>query len=100
MRPYGIVVFPEQGAIRYGARRVEDGLVAQAHDDEDVQAGITHPIAVFYETEHGRDLEMEELLRIYPGVMFCPVTLTSGKKTQPNPKATEFTISNRGVLPA
>ena len=101
MRPYGIVVFPEQGNIlTVHARAVEHGVAATAHDDEEIQHGGDYPIAVFYETEHNRDAEMEELLKRFPGVMFCPITLTTRKKTQPNPNATEFTISQRGVLPA
>lgn len=101
MKPWGVVVFPEgNNAIVTVAREVEHGVVAAAHDDDDVQHGTDYPIAVFYETEFARDREMEGLLRTFPNVMFCPVFLTTGRKTQPNPQATDFTISERGVLPA
>lgn len=101
MRPYGIVVFPEQGnSVQVMGRVIENGLAPRGHDDDDLPNGGDFPIAVFYETENGRNREMEELLRIYPGIMFCPITLTRGKKTQPSPNPAEFTISNRGVLPA
>lgn len=101
MRPYGIVVFPENGnSLLVASRSREVGVAPKARDDEDVETGGTYPIVAFYETEFNRNEEMAELLKLYPGVMFCPITLTTGKKTQPNPIAAEFNISNQGVLPA
>lgn len=101
MKPYGIVVYSEGQGARYPARHSADGeFPFGKFDRDDIESGQGYPSVIFFEREEWRDREMDMLLQTFPGVMFCPITITTGKKTQPNPKASEFVISNRGVLPA
>lgn len=100
MRPYGIVVYPQNHPQTYLGKVAEDGVFPLAHDDDDCKLGTDFPCVLFFQTVAGRDAELGELLKTYPGVMFCPITVSTGKMTQPNPQATEFTIDHRGVLPA
>lgn len=101
MNRYGIVAYPDGGAaLHYPAQAVEHGVYSEAdYDDEDVQNRRRIPVAIFFATETGRDRELQELVKRNAGIMFCPVTVNNGFKTQPNPKATQFEFSKQGILP-
>lgn len=101
MHPYGIAVFPQENqGRRYPARHSADGIFPVGFDITEVEAGRGHPSVMFFEREGWRDYELQELTKAYPNVMFCPITITQGFRTLPQPKATEFVISPQGVLPA
>jgi len=103
MNRYGIVVYPEEGngAQFWPAMNYANGLYAPAmYDDEDVNSRQKYPVAIFFETAEGRDVELTAMVSRWPNVMFCPITVEKGFKTQPNPKATAFEFSNKGILPA
>lgn len=100
MKTFGIVVYPEDNnSYQYQGRKAEHGKFCSQTSATDISGNIGYPIAVFFDTPEGRDAEMEWMLKNHPNVMFCKVEVTAGKKTQPNPKATEFSISKKGILP-
>jgi len=101
MNRYGIVVYPNQGLEQhYPGLHSGDGIYALAgYDDNDIRTRADFPVAVFFQTAAIRDREMEMLVQREPNVMFCPVEITMGFKTQPNPKATQFEFSEKGILP-
>lgn len=106
MKPFGIVVYPQQNAMmngdnRYPALAAADGTFSVGQFDvEDIEGGRGYPTAVFFERELWRDQELHAMLLRWPNVMFCPITITTGQMTKPNPEPSKFSISEKGILPA
>jgi hypothetical protein len=101
MNRYGIVVYPQNHPNQWPSLAGQaHGIYATAgYDHDEIQNREDYPVAIFFEHERHRDEEMQALIRQNPNTMYCPITLTTGFKTQVNPKATQFEFSQRGILP-
>jgi len=56
------------------------------------------PTHVWYESKEVRNYALEELVVKYPGVMYCPVEVTTGFVCKPGDKQ-QVSIDEKGVLP-
>ena len=57
------------------------------------------PPIVWFESDGERNAGLEELATAFPGVMYCPVNVTSGSMCPPG-NLKNLTISDKGILPA
>ena len=56
------------------------------------------PSSLFYKLKDQRDVALKDLCKAYPGVMFCPVEITTGYECPPG-ELMGVSVSQKGVLP-
>jgi len=100
MKRFGFVAMPEKGSnFNVRALAVEHGECVSTYTQDDLQNGKGFPQAAWFTHAETRDAEMQAWAQKHPGVMFCPVQVESGMKFAVQQKATQFSISEKGVLP-
>lgn len=100
MKPFGIVAYPERGAMSWAGREVDNAIYYQIPDKDSVLSQETFPRAMFFGNAGFRDIEMKLLAKQFPGVLFCAVDLKDGISYMPQAEPNKFSISTKGKLPA
>lgn len=100
MKPFGIVAYPESGALNWQGKAIENGVYFNCPLQELVNKEQDFPRAMFFSTEGAREAEMEILAKQFPKVLFCPFEIKTGIQYQIQTTPKRFDISIKGKLPA